>query len=67
MGDERGAWDPDELGGKRWSQREDVVDDHVRLQLAHQRERVASGVYDRLVEIQRLIVRSETRCTPGRE
>jgi hypothetical protein len=35
MGDERGAWNANELGGERWTEREDVVDNDIGLKLAH--------------------------------
>ena len=54
VGDERRVWDAAQLGGEGRSQREDVRDDDVRSQLAHERQRVARGVHDSLVEVQRL-------------
>ncbi len=41
------------LGGERGGEREDVGDHHLRFELAHERERVAGGVHDGLVEVQR--------------
>ena len=54
VGDERGAAHALELGGERGCEREDVGDHGVRSQLAHERLRVARGLNDGLVEVERL-------------
>ncbi len=54
VGDERGSRTAVELGGERGGEREDVCDDDVGAQLAHERERVDGRVHDRLVEVKRL-------------
>ncbi len=54
VGDERRDGYFLELGGERGGEREDVGDHDLRLELTHERERVAGGVHDRLVEVERL-------------
>ncbi|HXB64158.1 MAG TPA: hypothetical protein VNV42_04695 [Solirubrobacteraceae bacterium] len=54
VGNQRGERNPAQLGGERGREREDVGDHHLGRELLHQRQRVARGVHDRLVEVQRL-------------
>ena len=54
VGDEGGAGHVLELGGESGGEREDVGNDRVGAQLAHQRLRVDGGVDHRLVEVERL-------------
>ncbi len=57
--DEGRVWDTLALGCERGSEREDVGDGDVGTQLAHERQRVARGVHDGLVEGERLGARGK--------
>ena len=52
VGDERRARPLLELGSEGGREREDVGDDDIRLQLAHERQGVPCGLNDRLVEVE---------------
>jgi hypothetical protein len=52
VGNQRGAWDACDLAGERGTQSENVVHDDMWLQFPHERERVAGGIDDGLVEVE---------------